>query len=97
MLLREHIDQFGIGRGGRLFRSVNGAPVQPSTWWRIWKATRALWLTPAQAATPLLSRPYDLRHSGVTWRQGRGVASDASFPGLCEDGAVRAVAFRPAA
>jgi integrase len=54
--------------GGRLFRSVNGAPVQPSTWWRIWKATRALWLTPAQAATPLLSRPYDLRHSGVTWQ-----------------------------
>jgi integrase len=47
VLLREHIDQFGTGRGGRLFRSVNGAPVQPSTWWRIWKATRALWLTPA--------------------------------------------------
>jgi hypothetical protein len=25
-------------------------------------------LTPAQLATPLLRRPYDLRHSGVTWR-----------------------------
>ena len=24
--------------------------------------------TPAQRATPLLRRPYDLRHSGVTWR-----------------------------
>jgi len=25
-------------------------------------------LTPAQLATPLMRRPYDLRHSGVTWR-----------------------------
>ena len=28
---------------------------------------------PGQAATPLLQRPYDLRHSGVTWRLGSGV------------------------
>ena len=34
---------------------------------------RALALTPAQAATPLLQRPYDLRHSGVTWRLNSGV------------------------
>jgi hypothetical protein len=29
---------------------------------------RAMALTPGQLATPLLRRPYDLRHSGVTWR-----------------------------
>ena len=34
---------------------------------------RAIALTPAQAATPLLRRPYDLRHSGVTWRLNSGV------------------------
>jgi len=28
---------------------------------------------PAQAATPLLRRPYDLRHPGVTWRLNSGV------------------------
>jgi integrase len=30
-------------------------------------------LTPGQIATPLLRRPYDLRHSGVTWRLNSGV------------------------
>jgi integrase len=72
-LLREHITRFGPGPGGRLFRSENGYPIQPSTWWRVWQKTRAFSFTPAQAATPLLSRPYDLRHSGVTWRLNSGV------------------------
>jgi integrase/recombinase XerD len=40
---------------------------------------------------------HQLRHTCFTRFQGRGVASDASFRGLCEDGAVRAVAFGPAA
>jgi integrase len=35
--------------------------------------TRALALTPPQLATPLMRRPYDLRHSGVTWRLNSGV------------------------
>ena len=30
-------------------------------------------LTPEQLATPLMKRPYDLRHSGVTWRLNSGV------------------------
>jgi integrase len=72
-LLREHIARFGIGPDGRLFRSQNGNPIQPSTWWRVWQKVRALGLTPAQAATVPLSRPYDLRHSGVTWRLSSGV------------------------
>ena len=29
---------------------------------------RAASLTPQQLASPLMKRPYDLRHSGVTWR-----------------------------
>lgn len=67
-LLREHVRRFGTGPGGRLFRSERGNPIQPSTYWRVWQEARGLALTPAQLGTPLLRRPYDLRHSGVTWR-----------------------------
>ena len=67
-LLRDHIKQFGSSPDGRLFRSESGNLIQPSTYWRLWQKVRALALTPAQRATPLLRRPYDLRHSGVTWR-----------------------------
>jgi integrase len=67
-LLREHIAQFGTGPGGRLFRSEKGNPIQPSTYWRVWQKVREMALTPTQLATPLMRRPYDLRHSGVTWR-----------------------------
>jgi integrase len=72
-LLREHIARFGAGQGGRLFRSENGTPIQPSTYHQVWAKTRALVLTPAQRATPLMRRPYDLRHSGITWRLNSGV------------------------
>jgi integrase len=72
-LLRLHIDTFGVAPDGRLFRSENGNPLQPSTWWQVWQKVRALGLTPALVATPLLRRPYDLRHSGVTWRLNSGV------------------------
>jgi integrase len=72
-LLRQHLDRFGTDEEGRLFRSEQGNPIQPSTWWQVWKKVRALSLTPAQRATPLLQRPYDLRHSGVTWRLNSGV------------------------
>ena len=34
---------------------------------------RAASLTPDQLATPLMKRPYDLRHSGITWRLNSGV------------------------
>lgn len=72
-LLREHIERFGAGPEGRLFRSEHGNVIQPSTWWRVWQKVRALGLTEQQRATPLLHRPYDLRHSGVTWRLNSGV------------------------
>lgn len=72
-LLREHIERYGTGRDGRIFRSVNGTPIQPSTWWRVWQRARELALTPEQRMTPLLERPYDARHSGVSWRLNSGV------------------------
>ena len=72
-LLRDHIERFGTGEDGRVFRSENGNPVQPSTWWQVWRKVRQLSLTPVQRATPLMRRPYDLRHSGITWRLNSGV------------------------
>ena len=72
-LLHDHIARVGIGPDGLLFRSQNGNIIQPSTWWRVWQKARALALTPQQLGTPLMRRPYDLRHSGVTWRLNSGV------------------------
>jgi integrase len=72
-MLAAHIEGFGVAEDGRLFRSENGNPIQPSTYRQVWTRTRALALTPAQLATPLMRRPYDLRHSGITWRLNSGV------------------------
>ncbi|MFC5994297.1 tyrosine-type recombinase/integrase [Pseudonocardia hispaniensis] len=66
--LREHIDRFGVGADGRLFRSPGGGVVGSATYTRVWHAARELALTPAQVASPLAARPYDLRHAAVsTW------------------------------
>jgi len=62
-----------VARDGRLFRSENGNPLKPSTWWQVCQKVRAASLTPEQLATPLTKRPYDLRHSRVTWRPDSGV------------------------
>jgi integrase len=72
-MLAAHIERFGVAEDGRLFRSENGNPIQPSTYRQVWTKTRPLALTPAQLATPLMRRPYDLRHSGITWRLNSGV------------------------
>ena len=71
--LAEHIERFGTTADGRLFRSEQGNPIQPSTWWQVWRRVRALSLTPEQFATPLMKRPYDLRHAGIVWRLNSGV------------------------
>ncbi len=71
-MLRVHMERFGTGQDGRLVRSENGTPIQPSTSWRVWAKTRALALIPAHLATPLMRRPYDLRHSRITWRLNSG-------------------------
>ena len=82
-LLRTHLKTFGTAPDGRLFRSENGNPIQPSTWWQVWQKVRAASLTPDQLASPLMKRPYDLRHSGITWRLNSGVPATevAAWPG----------------
>lgn len=42
--------------------------VPSSTYYRVWQEARLLALPPSAAASPLASRPYDLRHSALsTW------------------------------
>jgi integrase len=72
-LLRDHIERFGTSEDGRLFRSERGNLIQSPTWWQVWRKVRRLAFTPEQLATPLMRRPYDLRHSGITWRLNSGV------------------------
>ncbi len=55
-LLREHIARSGAGPGGRLFRSQNGNPVQPSTWWRVWQKA-APRLSPRPGGHPSAAPP----------------------------------------
>ncbi|GGJ50260.1 hypothetical protein GCM10010121_071690 [Streptomyces brasiliensis] len=51
-----------------LFFSEKGSVVPSSTYYRVWQEARLLALPPAVTASPLASRPYDLRHSALsTW------------------------------
>jgi integrase len=65
-MLRDHISSFGAGPDGRIFRSRQGNPLQASSWWQVWQKVREKSLTDEQRASPLMARPYDLRHAGVT-------------------------------
>ncbi|MEX5634115.1 tyrosine-type recombinase/integrase [Parafrankia sp. FMc2] len=72
-LLRRHLDTYGTGEGGRLFRTLRGGPPQDSHYTALWRRARAAALTPAQAASPLARRPYDLRHAAVSLWLNAGV------------------------
>lgn len=70
-LLRRHIDTYGTTLDGRLFQSARGGYLPEADYGRIWKAARQAVLSPAQVASPLAGRPYDLRHAAVTlWLNG---------------------------
>ncbi|XVV11766.1 tyrosine-type recombinase/integrase [Actinoplanes sp. CA-131856] len=68
-ILRAHIDEFGLGPGGRLFvgeRNKNELPILTIN--RIWRQARAAAFNSELAASPLAETPYDLRHAAVsTW------------------------------
>jgi integrase len=55
---------------GRLFGAMRAADgdLSDSVYGRVWSGARVAGLTPAEAASPLARRPYDLRHAAVsTW------------------------------
>jgi integrase len=68
LLLRRHMADHGTAPDGRLFWSPRGGPLAAAVYGRAWRAARRDALTPAEAASPLAARPYDLRHAAVsTW------------------------------
>jgi integrase len=78
-ILRDHLDTYGTGPDGRLFRSPNGGVVGASTYYRVWTQARMYALTAAQVASPLASRPYDLRHAAVSlWLNGGVPATEVA-------------------
>ena len=54
-------------------RAINAVGLARSPQERESLTVRAASLTPEQLASPLMKRPYDLRHSGVTWRLNSGL------------------------
>jgi hypothetical protein len=49
-----------------------GRVLYPSSYHYVWQQARSLALTPAQIASPLARRPYELRHAGVPLRLNAG-------------------------
>ena len=72
-LLRAHLKAYGTSPDGRLFRTARGRPLQDSAYSAVWQAARTAVLTPAQQASPLGRRPYDLRHAAVSLWLNSGV------------------------
>ena len=70
-LLRDHLTNFELADDGRLFAGVRGGELPTITYRRAWIKARQLALTPAEQASPLARRPYDLRHACLsTWLNG---------------------------
>jgi integrase len=69
VLLNDHMTNFGTAPDGRLFHgSRNGGRVGSTVYGRAWAAARTVAFTPEVLASPLVKRPYDLRHAAVsTW------------------------------
>jgi len=72
-LLRAHLKTYGAAPDGRLFRTSRGGTLQDSAYSTVWQTARAAALTPAQHASPLARRPYDLRHAAVSLWLNSGV------------------------
>ncbi len=72
-MLRAHLRAYGTPLDGRLFRTSRGGLIQDSAYSAVWQAARAAALTPAQHASPLARRPYDLRHAAVSLWLNAGV------------------------
>jgi integrase len=70
-LLRDHLAKFGTAPNSRLFAGVRGGELPTITCRRAWAQARQLALAPAEQASPLARRPYDLRHACLSiWLNG---------------------------
>lgn len=80
-LLRQHIATCGVGPDKRIFRSVNGKPIRPSTYSTVWRKAREYGLAPKDRRSLVLIRPYDLCHADVTARLFAGIPDPRSPSG----------------
>ena len=72
--LRKHIAENGTAPDDRLFRGEAGGLLSDTVYGRTWEKARQAALTPAEAASPLAERPYDLRHARLSTWLNAGVA-----------------------
>ncbi|MGV9387403.1 tyrosine-type recombinase/integrase [Nonomuraea sp. NPDC003707] len=72
-MLREHIATYGTASDGRIFTTGTGGTYSSSAHSYVWQEARRLALTPAQIASSLAARPYDLRHAAVSLWLNAGV------------------------
>jgi integrase len=69
-ILRSHLGEFGTGPDGRVFSGIQRGELASITY-RAWDKARRTALTPAEYASQLARRVYDLRHACVsTWLNG---------------------------
>ena len=67
-LFRAHLEEFGTGNDGRLFRGIRADVVPGETIRRVWRNAREKVLSGGEQDSPLAKRPYDLRHTCLsTW------------------------------
>ncbi len=70
-ILRSHLNEFGTGPDGRVFSGIQRGELASITYRRAWDKARGAALTPAEYASQLARRVYDLRHACVsTWLNG---------------------------
>jgi integrase len=72
-ILSGHIASFGVTGDGRIFSSERSHVVASTAISDVWAEARTLAMTPEQVASPLASRPYDLRHAAVSLWLNAGV------------------------
>lgn len=73
-LLRDHLAEYDTAPDGRLFRGEGGDLLSDTVCTRTWEKARQAAVTPAEAASPLAERPYDLRHARLSTWLNAGVA-----------------------
>ncbi|MGW5114280.1 hypothetical protein ACWEQ8_02310 [Streptomyces noursei] len=67
LVLRAHIERFGVEPDGRLFRNQAGNYVDAAAYGKSWARAREYVLTRTELASGLAKRPYDLRHAGISF------------------------------
>ncbi|WP_251982618.1 integrase [Streptomyces violaceusniger] len=65
--LRAHVKRFDVAPDGRLFRNQAGNYVDAAAYGITWARAREHALTRTERTSRLATRPYDLRHAGISF------------------------------